>query len=241
MPAPLLLIDGYNLMHAAGFAPGPRAAAGELQRGRERLLAWLGERLTHAERARAMVVFDARDPPQNRPPALTMNGVRVIFALPEGDADLILERLLGEQASRHVTVVSSDRRVQSAARSRRAKFEASDTFLTRLDRRRSHARPAGRNPKEHGLSPTEAEAWLTAFGSVSVTQVEEVEFAPSLPPPPPPPATPTPATPSPSATPPRRRDKARHISPVPKEPVNDVQYWYAIFQHLDGVTLDQLE
>jgi hypothetical protein len=104
----------------------------------------------------------------------------------------------------------------------------------RLNRRRTRARPAGHDPKEHGLSPAEAEAWLSTFGSVSVTQVEEAQFAPA-----PPPSTPTTSTPTPRSAP--RPIKARRKSHTPKEPVNDVQYWYAIFQHLDGVTLDELE
>ncbi len=52
------LIDGYNLMHAAGIAR-VRYARGDLERCRNRLLLKLSELLTEDERQRATVVFDA--------------------------------------------------------------------------------------------------------------------------------------------------------------------------------------
>ncbi len=56
---PRLIIDGYNLMHAAGLALrsyGP----GELEACRQRLLQLLSDRLPLTQRRRTRVVFDAR-------------------------------------------------------------------------------------------------------------------------------------------------------------------------------------
>ena len=65
MATPFHIIDGYNLLHAAGLGR-PTYGPGDLERCRNRLLSFLRTHLRAAERARTTVVFDARDAPPDR-------------------------------------------------------------------------------------------------------------------------------------------------------------------------------
>src|SRR4051812_42547896 len=93
MAVPYLIIDGYNLLHAAGMARS-RYGPGDLLRARQRLLKFLIRTLSSAERERATVVFDARDAPPDRSPNWIVGGIRIVFANPDGDADAMIERLI---------------------------------------------------------------------------------------------------------------------------------------------------
>lgn len=166
-----LLIDGYNVLHAAGLARrsyGP----GEFERSRRRLLRLLGEQLFDRERRRTTVVFDAPEQSLGPPPPAMINGIRVLFA--DGEADTAIEKLIQQNsAPRRLYVVSSDHRLQRAARRRRSKFLDSETFLIRIARRltpeerRQLAEP---QEKREGLSsPGEVDAWLRAFGEIDAS------------------------------------------------------------------------
>lgn len=180
MSARFLIIDGYNLLYAAGMGKasyGPR----DLERCRHRLLNFLGDKLTAAEQARATVIFDARHPPPDAP-RLQMHGpLRVFFATPHGDADLFIEDLLvSHSAPKQVTLVSSDHRLQAVARRRKAKPIDSEAFFDELDRRRSKAEPpVSRRSRESdrkqtgGLSDAELAHWLNVFGGIDTAKTAE--------------------------------------------------------------------
>lgn len=128
-----LLIDGYNLLHAAGLAK-PRYAPGDLHRRRARLLQKLADLLDPAVLSRATVVFDAhRDPPTEIPPEPSRS-LTVLFAPPHQEADDMIEELLAKHSvPKQVLVVSSDHRLQKAARRRGASAIDSDLFLEQLE------------------------------------------------------------------------------------------------------------
>jgi predicted RNA-binding protein with PIN domain len=132
MPADLL-IDGYNLLHAAGLAL-PRYGPGDLHRRRARLLQKLGELLDQEVQARTTVVFDARrDPPESAPPQ-TERLIRVVFAPAPLEADDLIEQLLARHsAPRQLLVVSSDRRLRRAAQRRGATSLTSEAFLDQIE------------------------------------------------------------------------------------------------------------
>jgi len=132
MPADLL-IDGYNLLHAAGLAL-PRYGPGDLHRRRARLLQKLGELLDLEVQARTTVVFDARrDPPESAPPQ-TERLIRVVFAPAPLEADDLIEQLLARHsAPRQLLVVSSDRRLRRAAQRRGAASLTSEAFLDQIE------------------------------------------------------------------------------------------------------------
>ena len=128
-----VLIDGYNLLHAAGLAKA-KYAPGELERRRSRLLARLKDLLDPALLPRTIVVFDARiNPPPTRPdpPA---GPIVVIFAPRDREADDVVEELLARHSvPKQVLVVSSDHRLHKAARRRGATAIDSDQFLDQLE------------------------------------------------------------------------------------------------------------
>lgn len=126
-----LLIDGYNLLHASGIFPddGPPT----LERARVALLDFLAERLPSKELARTTIVFDAAQAPPGLPRALSHRGLAVRFARRGRSADELLEELIAtEPDPRNLTVVSSDHRVQRAARQRGARFIDSEVWKTEL-------------------------------------------------------------------------------------------------------------
>ncbi len=90
MSAGILLIDGYNLLHAAGMGQS-NYRPGDLLRCRMRLLRFLLSKLSAAEIKGTTVVFDARDPPPDRPAEVVVSGIRVLFANPGGDADVMIQ------------------------------------------------------------------------------------------------------------------------------------------------------
>lgn len=172
MPQIYLLIDGYNLMHAVGAAR-ERYGPGDLERRRNRFLNELASRLTERERARATVVFDAGESFSDLPRTYSVERMTISFAFPGSDADSLIEELLAKHsAPRQVQVVSSDHRLQRAAKRRRASFIDSEHFAANLTRRGPirEGRPvedrAARDLqiKRSGEVPAaELESWLTVF------------------------------------------------------------------------------
>ncbi len=173
-----LLIDGYNLLHAAGLGRA-RYGPGDLQRARQALLRKLFELLTPAEIARTAVVFDARQPPPHLPPYWYINGLRVVYARPHGDADLLLEQLIDEHSHpRQLTIVSSDHRLHRAAKSRRAEATDSAEFLQFLEHRRRSTTeiplpiPAKTAPTQD-VAAAELAYWMSVFGDVKISELIE--------------------------------------------------------------------
>jgi predicted RNA-binding protein with PIN domain len=160
----MLLIDGYNLMYAAGIVGGG-AGRGALERSRAALCRFVASALTDAERAGAVVVFDAAGAPPGLPATLDYAGVKVRFAKGYADADELLEELIAADTTpRRSTVVSSDHRVQRAARRRRAKAVDSDVWYeTMLRKRRELSNPPADDASKPALAAGEAEIefWLS--------------------------------------------------------------------------------
>lgn len=178
MPPTDLLIDGYNLLHAAGLGRA-RYGRGDLQRARQALLRRLFQQLTPAEIARTAVVFDARHPPPHLPPHWYIHGLRVVYAQPHGDADVLLEELIqGHSAPRQLTVVSSDHRLQRAATRRRAAAIDSDEFLDFLEHRvllqaRVELPAPHKSDRQTDVTTAELAYWLSVFGDVKVADLAE--------------------------------------------------------------------
>jgi predicted RNA-binding protein with PIN domain len=165
-----ILIDGYNLLHAAGLGRA-RYGPGGLEKARRALLGALAASLG-TEREHTTVVFDAAGAPPGAARQYEYQGVAVRFASSHADADALLEELIeADSAPRRLRVVSSDRRIQRAARRRRGHAVDSEAFLAELQRRRMKERSArARLPEEPlakrkgNLSPSELAFWLEEFG-----------------------------------------------------------------------------
>ncbi len=176
MSPPFVILDGYNVLHAAGLARmqyGP----GDLERARQRLLALLANKLRADERTRCTVVFDAQQAPPDAATAANHHGLAVRFAPAGQDADTVIEQLIASHpASRRLIVVSSDHRLHHAAKRRSAKPVDSETFLAELDRRESIS-PLKETTEE---SPAKApprrgtkrdDEWLKEFGEIDVSEL----------------------------------------------------------------------
>ena len=175
-----LLIDGYNLMHAAGRM-SRRFGPDGLRRARHRFLGELAHALGEEQARRTTIVFDATSLPRSQPPEMSHKGMVVIFAIEDDDADTRIELLIaGDSAPRSLTVVSTDRRIRRAAERRRATAVLADDFLDHLDSLRARSRsraPIDRfNDQRAGieaLSQAELDDWLRVFaGGDEETEVD---------------------------------------------------------------------
>jgi len=127
-----LLIDGYNVLFAAGLAR-KQYGPGQFEACRRRLLQGLADRIGEAQRLKTTIVFDAQDAPDGAPSEEVFAEMRVVFSVGT-DADSVIEQMLLEHSSpRQVLVVSSDHRLQRAAARRQAQWVDSDRFWERSD------------------------------------------------------------------------------------------------------------
>lgn len=135
----MLLIDGYNLLHATDlFGGGAEASA--LEGSRTALLEFLADRLSEREQQDTRIVFDAAGAPAGLPKAWRHAEISVLFARDYPDADAMLEHLIEQEpAPKQLLVVSSDHRVQRAARRAGAGWIDSSTWYVELRRRSAPA------------------------------------------------------------------------------------------------------
>ena len=162
-----LLIDGYNLLYAAGIT-GQGRGPGYFERSRLALLNFLVEAIDPQELPRTIVVFDAGEAPPGLPHSITHRGLAVRFAAKHSDADELIEELiLADTSPRKLTVVSSDHRLQRAAHRRRAKAIDSDLWYAEANRRRfdrgKERRPEPIKPVPESTQ-SEVDYWIREFG-----------------------------------------------------------------------------
>ena len=172
----LLLIDGYNVV--APVAPPKRDPDGRwLQRERMKLIGRLVDHLTDFQRQNTCVVFDAAKPPEGRPSSFLVEGISVCFAVEHAEADDLLEEMIAAHtAPRNLMVVSSDHRVQAAAKRRGCRCCESQSWLDDLldgkvasdcksNQRRGQGRGGNGVEKPTSVvSERQVDAWLKEFG-----------------------------------------------------------------------------
>jgi predicted RNA-binding protein with PIN domain len=125
-----LLIDGYNVLHASGAFP--TAGPATFEHSRQAFLAWLAARIESRSRPRTIVVFDGMHAAPGLPRRLNHDELTVLFSRRKQSADEVLEELIEAAAyPRQLLVVSSDHRVQRAARQRGAEFVDSEIWAAR--------------------------------------------------------------------------------------------------------------
>ncbi len=175
MARPFLILDGYNVMHAAGLG-NFRSQQGALQNARSALLGLIADSLTDRERTRTHVVFDAMNAPTGVARTYQVHALKVEFAAPGHDADTVIEDLIRDHNSpRQVRIVSSDHRIQKAAKRRRCRFVDSEVWLNELHKRRERRNSRSKGPltaeeavKFGGkLSADELSRWVSEFSSVT--------------------------------------------------------------------------
>lgn len=166
-----LIIDGYNLLHAAGITGGGRSGQGGLRRSRQALLSFLAAAIDDHERSRTIVVFDAREAPPGLPRSFSYKGLTVRFAPRGGDADTVIEELIRQDSTpRRLTVVSSDHRLQRAARRRRAQAVDADVWYGQAVGSLRHQQEPSPRPSSIPVRPAvpllqeDVDYWLRQFG-----------------------------------------------------------------------------
>jgi predicted RNA-binding protein with PIN domain len=160
------IIDGYNVLNASRVF-GPAGSAHVLQRSREALLEFLARHLGPDQSAKTVVVFDAKGAPPGLPRTIEHRGIEVRYAASYAEADDLIEELIRrDSAPRQLTVVSSDHRLQRAARRRRATAVDSEIWLAQLVRSND---PAAKGHSVHGapdsLTEEEVAEWVEQFGT----------------------------------------------------------------------------
>ena len=163
------LIDGYNLMFAAGLM-GKRFGPDGFRKARTRFLNDLASKLGPVEAHLTTVVFDVARAPEGRPAEARHKGIATVFAVANPTADERIDELIRAHSDpKRLTVVSSDNQVRASAKRRGAKSVTADDFLDLLDRasRASAETPAPAGPeKPTSLSDAEAAYWAREFGEV---------------------------------------------------------------------------
>lgn len=166
MSAGFLIIDGYNLMHAAGLVRATYGP-GDLSRLRHQLLVKLTKLLTPEEQKRCTVVFDAIEAPANLPGRYRHGELSVIFAERGHEADETIEELIRQHsAPRRLMVVSSDHRLQKAINRRRGSAVDSDVFLQKFESPNRRIGPPSNPSKSPRPPEKELEFWLGEFENV---------------------------------------------------------------------------
>ena len=187
----LWLIDGYNLMHAAG-AFDKHAKSGKIfHRKRRRFLDVLAGALGADRASRTTIVFDAKKKPADFPVESTYQGMSIIFALGDENADARIEQLIAaHSAPKSLTVVSTDRRVRQAANRRKARSLTSEEFLDAMDRfQRRESRPltapapdrpaAAAADQPSSAASDDADYWVSVFGHLDSTPEAMEALTPS--------------------------------------------------------------
>ena len=143
-----------------------REAAPALHRSREALLDYLAVAIDERERAQTTIVFDAAGAPPGLPRTITREGITVHFARGYPDADEMIEDLIeAEREPKALLVVSSDHRVQRAARRRKAKLVDSERWFADLQAARRSAEASTLPPAKPvgSPSPDDVAYWLDKF------------------------------------------------------------------------------
>jgi predicted RNA-binding protein with PIN domain len=145
------LIDGYNVMHAAGWL-GARIGREAFRRARRRFLDDLAAVFEPSIVEQITVIFDASAPPGDFPVEGTYRGMSVVFAVNDENADARIERLIAQHSSpKSLVVVSSDHRIRQAAARRKAKVLTADQFWDLIDREKERAATKPREkPRREG-------------------------------------------------------------------------------------------
>ena len=204
-----ILIDGYNLLHVTGiFGSGPAS----FRRSREALLDFLAAMIDPAELPRTTIVFDSSEAPPGLPRKLKHSGLTVHYASDYESADELLEELIrAETAPRKLTVVSSDHRVQRAAKRRKATAVDSDCWYADLVRAAEQRAESGAvETKPAGpLSNVEVQWWLDHFHARDLTEPTSEQI---------PPVAPLPRTPSSASAAAKRGNPARPAAKRVRKP-----------------------
>ncbi|MBI1247185.1 hypothetical protein GC197_04995 [bacterium] len=203
-----LIIDGYNLLYAAGLV-GSVDGEGSFEGERRALLDALVAVIDPKELTQTVVVFDSAKAPPGLPRVYNHQQITVRFATGYADADEMIEELIRDHhAPKRLTVVSSDHRVQRAAKRRKAKAIDSDSWFRLMRQTRNRIRqqeakqpPPPKQPKAPAIPESEVNQWVEFFGEIDLDELKPQDSPPRISPAMPAPSEPAESSKQPSAKP----------------------------------------
>ena len=160
-----LIIDGYNVILTCGLLRQENSPLA-MNRARIALINRVARSMGSEEAA--VVVFDAKHPPPGLPSIFHKRGVTVMFAREHDEADDLIEHLIRvHSVPKKLTVVSSDRRLQTAASRRKATSKTAEAWLDELIATEARIRDADQPPAEPQPTladrPVDVDKWLDFF------------------------------------------------------------------------------
>lgn len=155
----MFIIDGHNLLHAIPKIDEGTVIINDVQ------LCLMISNYMKLTGQRGEIVFDGTGPPDKNP-FDDINGLEVSFAGLGTDADSVIEdKISASTAPKRLIIVSSDRRLRKAARTRKAALVKSEKFWINVNKQLNRKRPKKEpGAKRHGLSDSETKHWLDIFG-----------------------------------------------------------------------------
>jgi predicted RNA-binding protein with PIN domain len=157
------LIDGYNLMHFLGLTRprGPKS----LEKSRLDLQEWL--RRTHGKAVgEVMLIFDGRQFEGRRDEIQNDQGLRIRFSVDQTADDLIEELVKRHAQPKWLTVVSSDHRIQDAARRRGCVVWSCDNYVEWVNKQGHEPPRPPRGPEKPTATAEETEHWKREFADL---------------------------------------------------------------------------
>ena len=155
-----LIIDGYNLLRTVEkIEAGPESISDV---GLCKIISAYLQRIDDS----GQIVFDGIGPPE-KSGFENLRNLEVIFSGRVKDADSVIEdKITASTAPRRLIVVSSDRRLRTAAKKRKAMSLKVEQFWKNINTllNQPGSRSAEPREKREGLSRSETERWLKTFG-----------------------------------------------------------------------------
>ena len=156
-----VIVDGHNLLWSIHKTYADIGTITEIH------LCRVLSKYLQLTRENGQIVFDGIGP-RDKDHFQTISNVEVLFAGPNIDADTVIEnKIKANTAPKRLKVISSDRRLRSAARARKALSVKSDVFWNQVVsclRNKAKTRPQEPLAKRHGLTESETDWWLEYFG-----------------------------------------------------------------------------
>jgi len=156
----VLIVDGYNLLRAVQNLLEQSSDISDVQ------LCRLIDEYLYRTKKRGQIVFDGVGP-RDKTGFNNLRNLEVVFSGTNHEADDVIEKLILENtAPRNLIVVSSDRRIKTAANKRKATAVDCVDFWTEVikqleKKKKRQAEPQG---KFYGITEAETEYWLREFG-----------------------------------------------------------------------------
>jgi predicted RNA-binding protein with PIN domain len=155
----MYIIDGHNLLHAIIKTSESAGPVTDIQ------LCRIIDKYLQLTSQKGEMIYDGTGP-REKNAFENLSNLEVFFAGIRSDADTVIEdKIKADSAPKRLVIVSSDRRVRKAARTKKADSIKSEEFWKHINKQLSRKKPP-REPgaKRQGLSEGETKQWLDIFG-----------------------------------------------------------------------------